>query len=177
MVFKKIFLCCLIIAFFFLFLPASVHAAAYYVPPDGSGTTCSLTGPCSLNTGLGKLSAGDTLYLRGGTYNQTVGITKSGTASAPITIDNYQNETVIIDGNYTIPSGTWSPLVNISGSYVIFKDIEITRSNGEGVQIVGSFSKIINIYTHHNHEAGVIMTGDDTVADGCRVYYNSMHNE
>jgi hypothetical protein len=44
--------------------------------------------------------AGDTIYLRGGTYALTTNlqITKSGTASAKYTLTNYQSEKVVIDG-------------------------------------------------------------------------------
>src|SRR4030042_2815262 len=151
----------------------------FYIATNGNDSNPgTLSSPWrTIGKGVSSITAGDTLYIRGGTYNEVVNISRSGNNSSPIIIDNYQNEIVIINGNYTIPSGTWSPLVNISGSYVVFRDIEVTRSNGEGVQVTGNNSKIINIYTHHNHEAGAILKGNDTVADGCRVYYNSMHNE
>lgn len=41
---------------------------------------------------------GDTVYIRGGTYHETVTPPRSGTAVAPITFAAYQNETVVISG-------------------------------------------------------------------------------
>jgi hypothetical protein len=61
--------------------PFAADAATYYVSPSGSDSNpCSQTSPCrTVRQGLTRLSAGDTLYIRGGTYveginanNQTV---------------------------------------------------------------------------------------------------------
>jgi hypothetical protein len=155
-----------------------VHATTYYTSPGGLGTTCSEPLPCTLNTGISKSAAGDTVIMREGTYAQTVNFNKSGDASNPIIIEGEPNKMVVINGNYTIPTGTdWDPLVTISGAYVIVKNIEVTKSNGEGIMLEGIHSQIINVFSHHNHEAGAILVGDYTVADGCRIWYNSMHNE
>ena len=43
-------------------------AATYYASPSGSGTTCSLASPCSVDSGINKMAAGDTLELIAGTY-------------------------------------------------------------------------------------------------------------
>ena len=40
---------------------------------------------------------GDTVFIRGGTYHETVTPAHSGTASAPNTYSAYNNETVTID--------------------------------------------------------------------------------
>jgi hypothetical protein len=131
----------------------------------------------SINHAVSVASAGHTVYVRGGTYQESVSINKSGTAEAPITVANYPSETVVIDGEYSLPGGDWDPLVRIGGAYVIFRGIEVTRSTGEGVEINGEHSQVISVFAHHNMEAGVILMADYSVADGCRIWYNAMHNE
>lgn len=57
-----------------------------------------------------QLEAGDTLYVRGGTYYESnITFANSGTASAAITLTNYAGETVIIDGSLSgdVYSGFW----------------------------------------------------------------------
>ena len=82
----------------------SVLANSYYVDPvngsDSSNGSLSLPWR-TLGNSIGKLSAGDTLYLRGGNYFESgVRITISGAPSQHIIIKNYNEEIPIIDGGY-----------------------------------------------------------------------------
>ena len=47
-----------------------------------------------------RAEAGDTIYLREGTYapDTNIQVGKSGTSSAPITVKPYEGEKVIVDG-------------------------------------------------------------------------------
>jgi chitodextrinase len=102
-----------LLALFSVFGIGKAVAAIYFSSPSGSGTTCSNSSPCSLTTGLGKTFAGDTLYLKDGTYNQSLTITRSGTSSAFITI-KAQN-----DGKATIITNSGAPACFINGkSYI-----------------------------------------------------------
>src|SRR3990172_2547185 len=47
---------------------------------------------------LGCLEPGVTLYLRGGTYYETVTLNASGTADRPITMRSYPGELAVLDG-------------------------------------------------------------------------------
>jgi len=81
--------------------PYPTPTTGYHVSPDGSDSNSgTLNSPWkTVAYALTKLSPGDTLYLRGGTYYQS-GISTSlqGTASAPITIASYPGERAVIDG-------------------------------------------------------------------------------
>ena len=46
----------------------AASAASYYVAPKGSGSACTKTSPCSLQTGLSKGRSGDEVVLLSGTY-------------------------------------------------------------------------------------------------------------
>jgi len=53
----------------------TASAATYYASPSGGGTTCAHDAPCSLAGGIAALRSGDTLYLRGGTYTDSLSYT------------------------------------------------------------------------------------------------------
>ena len=61
----------------------------------------------------GRLRAGDTLYLRGGTYYEHVTVAVSGEAGQPITIRGYPGELAVLDGGlrefFEKPATAWEP--------------------------------------------------------------------
>lgn len=75
---------------------------------------------------LRRLKAGDTLYLRGGTYYEKVSLSRSGTAEAPITISSYPGEIAVIDGGLRefveSPAACWEPFAGgAEGEFVSTK--------------------------------------------------------
>ena len=82
---------------------ASLGAAQgiFYVSTGGNdGDDGSFDLPwLTLQYGLDQLTSGDTLYIMAGSYNEKVEINVSGSPSSPITITNYANDEVIIDGS------------------------------------------------------------------------------
>src|SRR5690606_37131334 len=77
-----------------------VEAATYYVATWGSdGNPGSESAPFrTIGRGASAANAGDTVYVRGGTYVESVNITKSGNSSAPIRLHAYPGETPVMDG-------------------------------------------------------------------------------
>lgn len=80
----------------------------------------------SMQHGVRQLKPGDTLYLRGGVYHETVSLTQSGTADAPIVIAAYPKELPVLDGGLpeflNSPAGSWKPLPDgAPGEYVSTK--------------------------------------------------------
>lgn len=84
--------------------------SAWYVAPTGSDSDPgTLDRPfATIQQAADVAQPGDTVFVRGGTYRQTVLPTNSGAPGAPITFKNYNNETVTIDG--ADPIGSWSRL-------------------------------------------------------------------
>ncbi len=83
---------------------SSASAAEFYMAPGGSDITGngSIGNPwATLGTAQGGMSAGDTLYVRGGTYTNQHRVlwTLTGTQSNPITIQAYPGEKPFIDGS------------------------------------------------------------------------------
>src|SRR4051812_29966235 len=99
------------------------RATEYYVATTGSDSNPgTLAAPWkSINKGVDRYNPGDTLYLRGGTYNLTSGIYfyRSGTAAAPITFRAYPGETVVLDGS---SMATQVMLVDIECNYFVMQD-------------------------------------------------------
>ncbi len=75
------------------------EAATFYVSPQGSDSAAgTISAPFrTVNFAATRLSPGDTLYLRGGTYFERVTVSVSGAAGAPIVIQGYPGETAVLD--------------------------------------------------------------------------------
>ena len=125
-----------------LALAGSVHAATYYVSTTGGGNACTQSQPCgNIATGC-KMKAGDTLYLRGGTYNQGILSSQmripSGTSwSNPVTIAGYPGETVTLKPS----SGSILEINGYNGGtyqYLVIDHLVMDATNSGSVFIGGS---------------------------------------
>ncbi|KAF2106906.1 pectate lyase L [Lophiotrema nucula] len=155
---------------------SQVWAATYYVSPTGSDSAAgSLTAPLkSIQSAVSKAVAGDTIYLRGGTYSPAtnIQITKSGSSSKPYTLSAYGTEVPIVDGE-ALPS-TPAPVGGsvatadrgvlhvLGASYWNF--IGITFINGAyGVYVQDSSNnRFERIVTHDNYETGFQIQGSSS---------------
>jgi hypothetical protein len=84
-------------------------AATYYVSTSGDDTNGTGTNSKPWKTiqkAADTMVAGDTCIIRGGTYRETVTLSKSGTATSPITFQAYKGETVTVSG--TDPVSGWT---------------------------------------------------------------------
>jgi hypothetical protein len=94
-----------------------VDGSRYFVDPASGADSNdgSVAEPWrTMQFAVGRLDPGDTLYLRGGVYFETVYLTRSGTAESPITISAYPGELPILDGGLRefleSPETSWQPL-------------------------------------------------------------------
>ena len=106
-----------------IFSVIQLHSqTTYYVAPSSSGGSDSNAGTLAapfetLQYAVNRLTtAGDILYIRGGTYRETITIDEDGASGNMITIENYNNEVVTIDGTVDV-TGTWSSYGSVSGAY------------------------------------------------------------
>lgn len=89
---------------------AHAAGASYYVSTTGNDTTGAgtLASPWrTIQKASTVATAGDTVYIRSGTYRETVTPTNSGTVGNPITYTAYNNESVTVSGADVV-SGTWT---------------------------------------------------------------------
>ena len=103
-----------------------------YVSPNGSGSTCSDSSPCSLSTGVDSLKKGYHLYLKEGTYNVKSGISidASGSSSSYIVISSAPNEKAILTSTKTDSAS----LFEIEGSYLIIENLTFKNVEAKNVQ-------------------------------------------
>src|SRR5205085_1083823 len=79
---------------------------AFYVSTTGSDSNPgSLSSPWrTIQHAANSVQAGDTVYVRGGVYNESANISVSGSAIAgSITFQSYPGETAIVDGTGLVP--------------------------------------------------------------------------
>jgi parallel beta-helix repeat protein len=108
--------------FVFLLTGSVAQAATYYVDGASLGGACSDVASgtslgaawCTVQKAATTAVAGDTVYVRGGTYRETITIANSGTSGNPITFAKYGSETPIINGG-TAGSG-WASLASTEPS-------------------------------------------------------------
>ena len=121
---KKNFVLAYILIFSFF---QSFSQTTYYVAPSALGGSngnagTTLAAPFeTLQHAINQLSAGDILNIRQGTYRETIIITNDGSSGNLITIQNYQNEVVTIDGTVDV-TGTWENYNDVSGAYELSYD-------------------------------------------------------
>lgn len=152
----------------------------FYVSPSGSDTnpgTEALPWK-TLQYAAYKADPGETIYVRGGVYNEYVNFYESGTAAARINILAYPGETPILDGsNYSIPAFEWGVMLAVSGDYVTVSGFEVRYSSGMGVALSGKYDSAEAINVHHNWQNGILILGDNGTANNNRVWSNCMSNE
>lgn len=108
------------------------HAASYYVAPGGNdyGSGLYVGSPFkTIQKAVNVARAGDTVFIRGGVYRETVTAnTNSGTSSSPIRIQNYNGEQVYIKGSNIVTGWTqhsgaiWKKTGWTSNSQQVFVD-------------------------------------------------------
>jgi parallel beta-helix repeat protein/VCBS repeat-containing protein len=153
-----------------------------YVSTTGSDSNSGTsTSPVKSITRAAQLAQpGDTVMVHGGTYNSTVTISKSGTASAPITFKPVSGEHVIIDGSQTSSGST---LVTIDGDYVTFQGFEVRNAQKVGISLWTTHdSKVLNNDVHDSERAGIWAGGStstdsyNNLIDGNKVWHNVQEN-
>ncbi len=175
----------------------------YYVSPTGSNSNAgTLAAPfLTIQKAADTVAAGDTVYVRAGTYNEMVVMKTSGTASAPIIFRNYGTEVPVINGsgkpvgeddsvnalilitdkNYIKIIG-FSVTNYVSSNNLVPAGIRV-RGTSKGIEIRNT--KVYGIKTTYSgsnedrnaHAIAVHGTNDSTsldglIIDGCEVYSN-----
>ncbi|MEM6853490.1 MAG: right-handed parallel beta-helix repeat-containing protein [Planctomycetota bacterium] len=147
--------------------PRQLLSAVYVATWGSDANNGSIGSPyATLEKAAFNVSAGDTIYLRGGTYYWTNDqwVSSNGTASQRITIDNYGNEQVILDGSNNQGTATFGQqdVVTIAGSYITFRDIEVRDSKANGIAFVAGADNVVidNVKAHHSQYAGVAVLGN-----------------
>jgi hypothetical protein len=181
---------------FFVFVATSALGAEYFVDVKPAtnplATQGSLDNPFpAIQDAVNKSQPGDTIYIREGTYPHTdknrafVRITVSGTATAPITIQNYGTERVLLmgrgfedrdlngDGKADGPIGTTNEsLLFIEANYIHVRGLEFSNSNRWGIYIKGDENQVERCSIHDNWDAGVTIDGNTNLVSSVETFRN-----
>jgi hypothetical protein len=84
--------------------PSGASQTEYYVSTTGSGSDCTDVYPCSLSTANSSASAGSTVYMYSGTYDNDgyINPTNSGSSGNVITYQNYGGDVIISGQTYAV---------------------------------------------------------------------------
>ena len=161
-------------------------AAQFYVAPNATGSgNGSFGNPWPLQTALTNtpaLKPGDTVWLRGGTYQGCFSSSLTGAPGNPIIVRQYPGERATIDSASTNQNKV---AFTINGAWAWYWGFEVMDSatnraaadgsdgRGCGVNIFGSNTKCINLVVHDNG-VGIGTWSDSTNSEiaGCISYHN-----
>jgi parallel beta-helix repeat protein len=151
----------------------SAVGSVYYVSPNGNDSNAG-TSSAPFKTfakATSMLSAGSTLYIQPGTYNEPLKIFNSGAEGAWITVKPSGGAVVIDVQNAT------NEVIQISGSYIDVRDLEVKGSTDICVKALGSYLRISGLHVHECQTHGIFMNGKHVEAVGNTVYAAAMANQ
>lgn len=162
----------------------AIAAKTYYVATNGSDSNLGTqTSPfATIGYAIGKVQAGDIVYVRTGTYypKNKIWIGNKATSSAPIAIQPYPGETVIVDGS-NLPAN--NEAFAIVGEYINLKGFEIRKAPFIGISVWGGkHIKLINNVVHDIKGTGIYVGYDDInqvtdiLIQGNTVYHTNLNN-
>jgi len=171
-----------------LALSLTVSATKYYVSPGGndvSGNGSRDNPWFSLNKAWTQVSAGDTIFMRGGTYNypKQALTGKNGGVGNYIKILPYPGEKPSLKKSGSYANTGWPrAILSISGNYIHIKGLEIsnnTQENSEtyyGLILINGTHNIIELLNvHHNGGTGISVEGKstDNLILNCDIHHNA----
>jgi hypothetical protein len=117
-------------------LSAQTH---YYVSPAGNNNNNGLsltTAWKTIQKALNSATPNSIVYIKGGTYHESLVANVSGSANARITYTNYNGETVIVDGSSGVSGTTMLSATN--RSYLTFENMTLqnmTSPYANGIRV------------------------------------------
>lgn len=183
---------------FLLLMTAPLTGRTFYLSPDGRDSAPgTIDAPfATLNRAQARLSAGDTLWIRGGTYRidpqqimsfnrqyaKVFDLDKSGERNKPICYFGYPDERPVFDFSAVRPEGKRVSAFYIAGSWLHLRNFDII-----GVQVTvkghtqsecisargGSHCIFENLAMHDGMAIGYYQTaGSDNLVLNCDAYNN-----
>jgi parallel beta-helix repeat protein len=156
-------------------------AVSYYVATNGNnGNPGTKDKPlASIQDAIYQAKAGDTIFVRGGTYylKKSLSMSQSGTANARITLRSYPGETAILDGSQI--KNTNPDIIGIGGQYIDLKGFKLQNSNKIGIVVwQGKHIRILNNKVSNTQDTGIgIYESKDIVANGNTVRRSNLNNQ
>src|SRR5215471_17291808 len=159
----------------------SRSGTTYYVSTLGNDNNAgTLTAPWrTIQKAANTVKAGDTVQVRGGTYNEIVTMKTSGNATAGyITFQNYPGENPIVDGT-GLAAGGQTGLFSLEGTfnYIVIQGFEIRNFSSStkgkvpvGIDFEGAGSNVEILNNHIHNIAQTLSTCNAANALGVAIY-------
>ncbi|MGW0910971.1 carbohydrate-binding protein [Streptomyces sp. NPDC002784] len=133
--------------------------ATLYAAPNGTDSAAGTqSAPTTLTSAISRISAGGTIYLRGGTYRQSSTVTvpagQNGTAGARTTLAAYPGETPVLNFSAQTESSANRGL-QLNASYWHIKGLIVERAGDNGIFVGGSNNVIERTVTRFNRDTGL----------------------
>jgi len=150
-----------------LVFSVSANESTYYVSTNGSNSnTGTLLSPWrTIQKAANTVTQGDTVYIRGGTYNEKITLSNvQGTSTSWITFQPYNGEQVIVDASGL--SGRYDGIfMFLDGcSYIRITGLEIKSTNNHGIFLYGgeiNHIRIDHCVIHDCESSGIYCISED----------------
>jgi parallel beta-helix repeat protein len=167
---KRIISALIVFLLSYLIFLDSAYATTYYVATTGNDLSSGTENAPwkTIQKAANTLVAGDTVYIRSGTYNERLVPKNSGTATNYITYTSYPSETAVLDGT-GLSIAHYGGIVNlVSNSYLRISGLRMQNSSGVGIYSSASHFLIIEKNTIYNtNTSGIgIWRSDNIIVDG-----------
>ena len=143
------------------------YCSVYFVATDGNDLNDgnSIDHPFkTIPRGVTAAAAGDTIYVRGGTYTYTGSITaitlpaKSGASETNrCYLMGYNDERPLL--NFSAMTGTSAEGLSITGSYWYVKGIDCKGAPHNGIRVSGTYNIVEFCSSYENRNTGVGVAG------------------
>jgi hypothetical protein len=148
----------------------------FYVATNGLDTNPgTITLPFkTIAKAVSVITAGDTIFVRGGThsYSSTISISKSGSTNSKYYLFAYLGEKPLLDFS---SQSMGSRGISLTGSYWHIKGLDIKGSGDNGIYISGgnNFIELCNMY--ENRDSGLQLSGgaSNNQVINCDSYFNA----
>lgn len=141
-----------------LLFPLCVFSQIYVSPAGKTTNNGTISSPTTLLNAINTVKPGQTIYVRGGIYSiaSTIFITRenSGTAGNLKRIENYEDETPILDFSAQSETNLNKGIV-LDGFYWYFKGITIRKAGDNGMMLSGNYNTIYNCIFEKNRDSGL----------------------
>lgn len=157
---------------------AVIAAGARFVAPGGNNAWAgTYAAPwATITYAATQVVAGDTVYVRGGSYHEAINISADGTAVNPIRFLAFPGELPIVDGENDLPV-SYTGLLKATGDYVYLSGFDVRNSAYFGAQLDGTNCILSHLRVHDNDKTGVYANGDYSIVQDSLVWNNSLCNE
>jgi hypothetical protein len=170
--------------YFMLLQLSSLSAQNIFVAPDGNDNNPgTISQPLiSISAAITKAKIGDTIFVRGGTfnYNTTIAISKSGTVNFRYCIFAYKKERPVLDFSSQVVGSSNRGIRLSNASYWHIKGIDIKGAGDNGMEISGGSYNIIEFCSfYENRDTGLQLSNgaSNNQVINCDSYNNADPSE